>query len=800
MMDKIPDKNADILLLGDFNFNLAVKNNWTTVTSMLGLSQLIQNYTRVTKKTKTLIDHIYTNNTNKIKKPMITQSSISDHYAIFCTYISKLPKLTNKGHEYIRYRSFKKFNEMYFLNDIASMSFKDIYDSLDPNKSLDLLQMMLRTATDKHAPLRTKPVKHRDIPPWMTSDIIHCMSLRDSYKKDKEEEKYKAMKNKVSKMVNAAKTTYFDSLIENKKDTATLWRALNAFTNKSHKKPKLSTSISPEEFNQHFLSVVDRTLSSDQIKASKDFTCHENLINFCKEKEDEVIFSIPFLTVYEVGKLITDLGIKKSMGPENIPAYILQLALPYIVEPLTFIYNLCISKNIFPAALKIAKVIPLPKTNDRSDPNNFRPISLLPLLSKPLERHIQKHLYQYLNTRSLLHLHQSGFRPRHSCQTTLINLCDSWLSSINKSEMVGALFLDFRKAFDLVNHTILLKKLLLYLPNSPTIHFFQSFLENRYQFVYLNKSNSKKGAITAGIPQGSVIGPLLFLIYINDMPLHLNNDLTNTLFADDASLHTSSNNINNINLNLQNGLNNVNEWCINNNMSIHPDKTKSMVITTRQKHQREPLLLTLSLGTTKIEQVNKHKVLGLTLDSELCWRAHTESLCKRLSKNVHLLSRLNKFASKPALKLFFEAQINSLINYASTLWDNCAGEYLKKINSMHRRAVKNIIPNKGISTDAKFVSLNILPLSKHLMYNKAIVVHKIIHDKAPPYLTPLLKKASTRYGSTNLILPLPRIDICKSSLAYSGSLIWNTLPDDIKNINSISKFKKHLRRHLFDVH
>ena len=284
------------------------------------------------------------------------------------------------------------------------------------------------------------------------------------------------------------------------------------------------------------------------------------------------------------------------------------------------------------------------------------------------------------------------------------------------------------------------------------------------------------------------------------MPLHLDNDLTNTLFADDASLHTSSKNLNDLNLNLQNGLNSVEDWCIKNNMSIHPDKTKSMVITTRQKHQLEPLLLTLSLGSKKIEQVKKHKVLGLTLDSELTWRDHIDSLSKRLSKNVHLLSRLKRFASEPALKLFFEAHINSFINYASTLWDNCAGEHLKKINSMHRRAVKHLAPNNGLSTDEKLANLKILPLSKQLMYNKAVVVHKILYDKAPPYLTPLLQKAPTRYGSTNLIPPLPRIDICKSSLAYSGSLFWNTLPDEIKNIPSISKFKKHLRRHLFDVH
>ena len=488
------------------------------------------------------------------------------------------------------------------------------------------------------------------------------------------------------------------------------------------------------------------------------------------------------------------------MGPENIPAFFLQLALPYIVEPLTYIYNLCIENNTFPAAMKVAKIIPLPKSKDKSNPDNFRPISLLPLLSKPLERHIHKHLYIYLNGNSLLHINQSGFRPKHSCQTALISLCDSWLSFINKSQVVGSLFLDFRKAFDLVNHSILLQKLSLYLPSSSSVKFIQSFLENRFQFVKLNKSESSKQVVKTGVPQGSVLGPLLFLLYINDLPLHLSPDLISNLFADDSSMHSASDDISDVNIRLQEGLDNVNNWCLKNCMSIHPVKTKSMVTTTRQKHQRAPLLLSLSLGTSNIQQVSEHKVLGVTLDSELNWHSHLNSLSKRLSKNVYLLSRLRKFATKEALKLFFDAHINSFVNYASTIWDNCSGEYMKRINSIHRRAIKFLLPNPNISTDDKFKELNILPLDKQLFFNKAVITHKIYNDQAPPYLSPLLKKAPQRYGSTKLILPLPRIDLFKSSLSYSGSAIWNMLPDYLKQITSLSKFKKQLRIYLFDVH
>ena len=795
MMDKIPI-NSDIILMGDFNINLLIhQNTWLSVISMLGLSQLIKEYTRV--KTQTLIDHIYTNNVEKVINPTILRSCISDHYAVFGTYCSKLPKQAKNGHDYIQYRSFKNFNETLFLHDIASMPLYNIYDTNDPDKALDLLHMMLLVTIDKHAPLRTKRVKHPDLPPWITSELVFAMHLRDIFKDKKDSENYKRVKNLVSNMVDKAKKAYFEKMIEDKKDTKTIWRAINTFTKKTAKKDCSSSSISPDDFNQHFLSISERILSPEQIEAAESFTCSEKLIDFCKAREKNEAFKVPLLTVYEVGKLIGNLGNKKSMGPENIPVFFLQLTLPYIVEPLTYIYNLCIKSNTFPSSLKLAKIIPLPKVDDKSKPDNFRPISLLPLLSKPLERHFHKHLYMYLQERSLLHINQSGFRPAHSCHTSLINLCDSWLQAVNKAQVVGTLYLDFRKAFDLVNHSILLQKLSLYLPNSPSIDFIKSFLENRHQFVKVNKITSSKGIIKTGVPQGSVLGPLLFLLYINDLPLHLKKELISSLFADDSSIHSASKSIDELNSDLQDGLDEVNNWCTKNCMSIHPEKTKSMVVTTRQKHQRAPLLLNLSLDDKKIQQVSEHKVLGLIIDSDLSWHSHLNNLIKRLSVNTYLLSRLKKFASNKALKLFFEAHINSYVNYASTIWDNVSGEYMKRLNAVRRRAVKLLINDQNMSTDNKFKSLNILPLSQQLTFNKAIMAHKIYHNKAPPYLSPLFRKATDRYGSTRLTLPPVRIDIFKGSLAYSGSVLWNkTIPNHLKSVASTPSFKKQFRSYL----
>ena len=207
----------------------------------------------------------------------------------------------------------------------------------------------------------------------------------------------------------------------------------------------------------------------------------------------------------------------KSIGHDNINPYILKLALPNIVEPLTYIY-------ITYLFLTTSSQLSLKKKRSKSDssvnlsePNSFRPISILPLLSKPVERHIHKHLLNFLNEHNLLCQSQSGFHPQRSCLTALAKLCNNWLSAINNSEVVGAVFLDLKKAFDLVNHNILLKKLSLYRANSPFISLFKAYLEVRSQSVYVNGEYSNEG-VRCGIPQGSILGLILFLIVISDLP------------------------------------------------------------------------------------------------------------------------------------------------------------------------------------------------------------------------------------------------------------------------------------------
>ena len=389
-------------------------------------------------------------------------------------------------------------------------------------------------------------------------------------------------------------------MINANKDTASLWQAINEITHKSRKKEMSHYPWSPDSFNDHFVNIVESMLEGNTAFTKENRT-FPSVMKLCEDKiKHEDSFEIPLLAVHEVGALITSRKNKKAMGPDNLNPTLLKIALPYIVEALTFIYNKCIENGMFPPPLKSAKVIPLPKSKVITDMNNFRPISLLSVLSKPLEKHVHKHLMQYLERNNLIYDFQSGFRRNHSCQTALIRMCDTWLSAINRNNIVGAVFLDFRKAFDCVDHNILISKLTSYLKNKLTISFFKSFLSNRTQRVFTNGMYSAPKEIKYGVPQGSILGPLLFCLFINDLPLSLSDrKVSCDIFADDTSLHCNAAKITEVQNALQNSLNEVLNWCHLNNMVLHPEKTKSMALSSRQKHQRNDFTLHLSLNKKK---------------------------------------------------------------------------------------------------------------------------------------------------------------------------------------------------------
>ena len=315
-----------------------------------------------------------------VSKVQVSDICISDHCPVVCTWSCKTARKLAKGHTTIQYRSFKHFNQSDFLQDLNSAPFAAVFTVSDPTKTLSAWCEAFLPVIQKHAPLRRKRVKYPTLPQWLSTDIIKAMKTRNKFKQEKKFEDYKKQRNKVINLVRAAKRAYFEKLINHNKDTSSLWHAMNEITHKfRNKAASCEIKCSPNSLNENVLSFSESVLKSTDNSSCKDYEISPFLKKFCHDRIGSTdSFIVPLIAVHEVGMHIVNLKNKKSMGPDNIDSFLMKLALPYVVESLTHVYNLCTEQITcsFPPALKAAKVIPLPKTKDPSDPNNFKRISL----------------------------------------------------------------------------------------------------------------------------------------------------------------------------------------------------------------------------------------------------------------------------------------------------------------------------------------------------------------------------------------------------------------------------------------
>ena len=791
MMDAATLENKEIILLGDFNIDLLKpQSQWIQLYQTFGLHQLIDTATRITDTSETLIDHIYTTSKENIVEISSPILGCSDHSPVCITWLRKGVKIPRLVHKVIRYRCFKNFDEDKFLLELLNSPLSQVYQYTDPDRALEFWLQIFTFVYDKHAPFKTKRVRYHLKPPWLSEEIEQAIHLRDSLKAKKHQD-FKKQRNIVTSMIRTSKKKYFQSLAASKQNCKSVWNAINILTNKGFKKsPTVTKDISPDKLNDHFANLAEKLITDDKWKEND----LETLREFCQSRNIETKLSIPYITVPEVYAALSHLKQSSTKDLNLLDGKIIKLSAPVISDTLTYIYNLCIDENYFPSIFKQAKVIPLFKSGDPSNPSNYRPISILSILSKPPEKHMNKHLISHLNKYNLIHSNQSGFRENYSCHTALIQMIDKWLQNINNSEFTGVVFADLAKAFDVINHALLLKKLELHGISDNSLQLITSFLLNRTQLVNVNGSNSDFLSVRYGVPQGSVLGPLLFSLYINDLPLYIDGSCE--LFADDNSIHTSHSSLSSVSSNLQESVNRLVDWTHLNHMSLNPQKTKCMCITTRQKRQKQTTSLpSICISNETTDEVKSHKVLGITIDNNLSWSDHISLLCKKVSQKLFQLSKIKHFLDVHARKLFFHAHIQSLIDYASTLWDSASANILKPLESLYKRAIKLILLKPNSLTTSDYTSTDILPLKLRLEYNKAVMMHRVMTGKAPPNIRKDFPLNVVNH-SKRLVLPLPRIDLFKSSFKYSGANCWNNLSASLKTIHSQQSFKILLKMHL----
>ena len=664
---------------------------------------MINDYTRITETSKSILDLAFVSKSDKVYSSGVHHFGISDHSLIYLIRKNNKVKVPPK---LIKSRCFKKFNEHNFVDTLKTLNWNDVLNTNDVDAALATFHDMFNQACNDHCPMKEKRITG-SYPNWINSNYIKLSKDRNHYfakaAKTNDPDDWKIGKHlryKVNNLNKTLKKNYCNDAIKtNINDSKKLWSTIKQLI------PKNNVSVSnvqtqsgitsndmetANELNSFFTS-IGKDLAAKFDNCKNGNTCSSNNSN-CSinvgDTQGQDHFNFDVVTPDFVFDQICSISNNKSTGIGNDCIKLLKLAAPVICHPLAYICNLSIHTSVFPNEWKKAKVTPIFKDGDKTDVSNYRPISVLPILSKILERSVHDQLYNYLTCNNLLHPCQSGFRSKHSTNTALLDVTDHILNSMNNGMVTASIFLDLKKAFDTVDHDILIKKLKLYGVDGSTLKWFKSYLSKRIQSVCVNSTMSDFKNIDIGIPQGSILGPLLFIIYVNSLPNSVNCKCV--MYADDTTLLISSSDPDTLQKELDLQLNNIINWFRLNKLTLNIKKTKLMLFGTKQNLTKFDDIK-LNYDSEEIERVDKFKYLGVILDPTLSWDDHVQFLSNNVSKRIGVVCRVKYFLPPCTLNKLAKALVFPHFDQCSSVWSNFIAEHHNRLQILQNRLARVLL-------------------------------------------------------------------------------------------------------------
>ena len=576
ILEKATSEDMEISLFGDLNYNYVFDESLSSnpihyLESLYGLNQLIREPTRVTKTTSTLLDVVLATSGDSHVSNKVFKFTISDHYMIY-TCIKDIIK--SNTHRTIKFRSYKSFNVDDFLYEMsANPTFKEIKNGSIKcvESAWSLWKDGFTETCNSHAPLRTMRVKNRHNP-WITPDIVKLMYERDfTHRKAKEKvnddklwNDYRRIRNLVTANIVRSKKEYFENVTPKiKTDSKQTWKELRRVMGN-----KKNNNHVPCQLNNDKLNLFFSTIGS---KIKKDLPDPGQL----KWNNPECIYSFEFVQIDHTCVLnhLRKLSGDSHLDVLNMDTRLLRLCANIIAPSLTYIMNLSLETGVIPDDWKIARVTPIYKgKGSKQDETNYRPISILASISIIMEREVSKQVMSYLIVHDLISVDQFAFLKNHSTVTSLHRLIDDWYEAINENEYIMACFIDVQKCFDSINHNILLEKLAHYGFTKSSNKWFSNYLFKRKQFVASNGKSSNNMNVSTGVPQGSALGPLLFLIFINDFPQNIRNSSSN-MFADDCCVYISGRSFETTKTKFKESVNDASDWYTYNNLPVNTNKS-----------------------------------------------------------------------------------------------------------------------------------------------------------------------------------------------------------------------------------
>ena len=818
-LQTINASSGKLIITGDFNLHLdnSSDGHVKSFNSLLSSTNIIQSVQDPTHQAGHVIDLVLSRSyENLIEDVSVSDVQLSDHFIVqFYIIVQSTSRSDSKT---IFQRNFKNLDIDQFKSDLT----QDLLPLFESNYQcasdpVCVFNNILCNLLDRKIPTRSRKIKTKHVScPWFNSEIKQSIKLRRKYERQWRKHKlvvykdqYKQQCKVVSTLISNAKKGYFRGIFDKTTDSRKMFSAVDKLLNKDDKRVfpiDVHNTELCEEFSNYFIQKVQNISASfPHVDCSFNHvsTCHNNSVHTC-------LYNFGTFSEEEIRHIILA-SPSKHCDLDPLPTWLLKMCCSELLPAISYIVNFSVNSSSVPDKLKLAYVTPVPKKVcvSPTDFKSFRPISNLPFLSKVLERAILSRLNIYLHENNLMDENQSAYRTGYSVETALCRVQNDILCALDKNRIVLLVLLDLSAAFDTVNHHILCR----ILHDEFGIHgsalkWFESYLYKRVQCVKINQSISSPKNLSTGVPQGSVLGPVLFTMYTASLgKLIKSHGINYHFYADDTQLYIDCD-INDLDYayqKLQLCISDVCAWMIDHHLKLNEEKTEFVVFSTKRKSiiPYKPI----AIGKSSIYPSESARNLGVYFDKFMNFDHHLNKVCRSANYQLRKISLMRKYLNKKSAETLIHAFISSKLDSCNSLLFGLPKGNLYRLQRIQNSAAK-IISGAGKRDHITPIlrELHWLPISSRIQFKILLLTFRAINNGSPSYISDLVEPyvPNRQLRSTNcnlLVCPMVlRKSYGERSFAYAAPFLWNNLPLSIKQSNSITIFKKRLKTYLFMQH
>jgi hypothetical protein len=796
-------------ILGDFNIDLlSNKDNlvqdFINIMHMHSFSPIINKPTRITKTTATLIDNIWINSKSNNLYNGIILNDTTDHFPIFLTERHTKVQYRHET-KYTTKRQLKDHNITSLKNDLSILKWHNVLKCQNPEEAFNIFDETFLKYLNKNCPIKLCKIStSNNDKKWITNKLKNaCRKKHSLYKEYLKNPnnitrvKYNTYRNKVKHFITKTEGQYYSTKLTRSNDINQTWKIIKNIL-KPNNNLKVTQSLTDDghvitepsqiskKFNEHF-TTIGENLANKLPKKIPPFT------NFLQNKILSSIYLRP-TNKTELLEIVSNFKNKLSNDNDELNMKTIKTIFPTIVVPIEHLINISLTNGFFPTKLKQAKVLPFFKKGEKTDLNNYRPISILPQISKIFEKVYYNRLISFLDKNNIVTQSQYGFRKNSKTSYGIINMVENIHSALTTNKIPIGIFIDLQKAFDTIDHSILLEKLNHYGIRGPALKWLGSYLSNRNQYVLYNNCKSNLIYIRYGVPQGSILGPILFLIYINDI-IYTSEKLSFVLFADDTNVFYVDDNLNNLSNNLKIELDKLRIWFLANKLSINISKTNYIIFGPKSNSE-----LTILIGNEPIKKVESTKFLGVFIDQYLNWSQQINSVVCNITRNLNTINKIKHKLNKKALLHIYHSFIESHLSYCIEIWGNAPNNKLKKLETLQKQAIRLLEKLPHRTSTSYFFKTNNLLKFKDLIHSKLCCLGYMAHKNSLPsklqtYFDmslcqhPYPTRTNTHFRTNKFINKYSNTSVIEKT-----KRLFNNLPNETKMTPTIISFKKVLKQ------